>query len=70
METQEMKNMISKNLHRLMAHKGLHATALSKVVSISYKKIVEFIEGTATPNPEQVKLLADALGADVDEFYK
>lgn len=68
--TKEMQLMFAKNLHRLMARKGLQRTTLATTAKLSHKTVAAVLDGELVPSPEQINSLAKALGVGTDDFYR
>jgi len=67
----DKKSIISINIKKHRAKKGLSQDKLSKLADVSFNTITK-IESGATPNPtiDTVRKIADALGASLDDLMR
>lgn len=69
-EQDALKVTLVKNIHRLMAKQNMNRTALVKKAKMGHELVTKILDGKVLPAPDKINAIADALGVDVDEFYK
>lgn len=69
---EELRSLIAKNLHRLMAKTGFERQALADKCDMGVTTISNILNasGSSNPKPITIQRLAKGMGVDVDEFYK
>lgn len=62
--------MLKKNIKRIRKDKGITIQELSERTGISISSLSMYENGKRVPSIKNIKLIANGLDVDVDEFYK
>ncbi len=62
--------MLKKNIKRIRKDKGITIQELSERTGISISSLSMYENGKRVPSIKNIKLIANGLEVDVDEFYK
>lgn len=70
MTEEELKSVVANNIAKYRKAKGLTQVELAEGINYSDKLISKWESGNGFPDIFTLKILADFLGIQVDDFYK